>query len=277
MNKQFAYPKGPIPWQAAPHDFTGDYNLNIYTTETTQRFALGTRYETWDGRVFRYARAGSNRTTGYAMSFNSTKFAGSGASTSDAVIASATVVGGNTVDYTVTAAQGYDADGSLAKDVLCGGFIVVLGETPAHQFRQIVANTAVVSGGGTTTITVESPWAYAEAAATTCCIWGNPYYDVREIAEDYISAAGVPVVNVTTGQFFWMQTWGPCRTSGHSATAGIVAGERQVWFGPNGNFRSGDTDAMKGTSRQLAGFYIERTSASAGAGYNPLVMLQISP
>ena len=49
-------PYNPIPWHGAPRDLTGDNQLGPYTRELTQRYVCGTRFATWDAKVFRYAR-----------------------------------------------------------------------------------------------------------------------------------------------------------------------------------------------------------------------------
>ena len=51
----FTLPNGPLKWISSPLDKTGDYNLGIYTDDTTQRFVYGTRFITWDGRVINIA------------------------------------------------------------------------------------------------------------------------------------------------------------------------------------------------------------------------------
>ncbi|KKL18965.1 hypothetical protein LCGC14_2470230, partial [marine sediment metagenome] len=63
---KFKFPFNPINWPALPHDFTGDNNLGIYTSETTQRYVYGTRYITWDGRVYKYM----GLTTGGCVSYH---------------------------------------------------------------------------------------------------------------------------------------------------------------------------------------------------------------
>ena len=56
-NSHLSLPFNPIEWPAKPHDYTGDNLLGLYTAETTQRYRIGTRDMTWDGRVFKYCKA----------------------------------------------------------------------------------------------------------------------------------------------------------------------------------------------------------------------------
>jgi len=259
----------------------------LYEVSTTRNpeYHVGDRVVLPDGRVFRYAKVGQNRTSGYAFSFYSHKFAGSGDSTSSDVTSGAIAVGDMSFKYTVESDQGYDYNGSVAKDELRGGYVVILGSTPAHQFRGIVGNTASAAGGEEITIYVDAAFNVAADTAQTLCIWYNPYNDVRQLSEDDLSIAGVGAANATTeGEYVWLQTWGPCRVSGISSTDFGGDFERLVLFRGNGCVVPATNASTTDSGRQIAGFLIERTCATIEAlgadqhgGYNPFFMLQISP
>lgn len=71
MSNKFTLPFNPIEWPAAPHDFSGDLNLGIYAKETVQRYVYGTRYITWDGRVYKYMGVTTSGVTSYHACSNS--------------------------------------------------------------------------------------------------------------------------------------------------------------------------------------------------------------
>lgn len=251
----------------------------LYTQSAIQRYALGTRLMTPDGRVFRYAKCSATRTTGFCMMFNGGIFATVGVD-GGAVLPIAIVAGDKTVTVTIAATDGSNqgeyeaADGAVAKNELFGGYLVVYGASNDRENRMIIANTAKDAGAGTILITVEEPFTEAHAATIKVEILANPWATLAMVAEDYISVAGFPACgNVTVNYYFWCQTWGPIRISGQNYNLGEVAGERNLWFGPDGSIRS---SAIQGASncRQHAGFLLPRTSASIG---NTFMMLQISP
>jgi len=258
----------------------------LYKQSTTQYYAIGTRLVTPDGRVFRYAKCTASRTTAMAMFFNGGLFATVGAD-GGAVLPIAIAACDTTVTATIAATDGSNqgsyeaADGAVAKDELFGGYLYLYGtnggagsDTYQRENRMIIGNTAKVAGAGTILIEVDEPFVYAHAKTIKIEIWGNPWATLAMIAEDYTSCAGFPAPGtVNSGYYFWCQTWGPIRISGHNYNLGETAGERNLWFGPDGSIRS---SAIQGASncRQHAGFLLPRTSASRG---NTFMMLQICP
>lgn len=70
MSKQFTLPFNPFNWPASPIDHAQAIPdtpyMGIYTVETTQRYVYGTRYITWDGRVYKYMGV----TTGGGVSYH---------------------------------------------------------------------------------------------------------------------------------------------------------------------------------------------------------------
>lgn len=259
----------------------------LYEQKATQIYALGTRIETADGRVFRYAKCSASRTTAMAMMFNAGVFATVSAD-GGAVLPTGIVAGDKTCVVTIAATDGSNqgsyeaADGAVAKDELYGGYLYVYGtqggggsDTYERENRMIIGNTAKAAGSGTITIEVEEPFVYAHTVSSIKIeIWPNIWATLAMIAEDYVSVAGFPAPGtVNNGYYFWCQTWGPLRLSGQNYNLGETAGERNLWFGPDGSIRS---TAIQGASncRQLAGFLLPRTSASRG---NTFMMLQICP
>lgn len=197
-----------------------------------------------------------------------------------AVLPVAIVAGDEHCHITIASTDGSNqgsyetADGAVAVDELFGGYLVIFGASNDRENRMILGNSAVAAGGGTIQVDVEEPFTEAHAVSTIKVeVLGNPYANLAMVAEDYLSVAGFPACgNVTNDYYFWCQTWGPIRISGQNYDLGEVAGERNLWFGPDGSIRS---SAIQGASncRQHAGFLLPRTSASRGITF---MMLQIS-
>lgn len=265
----------------------GSASQGLYTQSATQYYTLGTRLVTPDGRVFRYAKCSNSRTTGMAMFFNGGTFATYGAD-GGAVLPIGIAAGDTSCTVTIASTDGSNqgsyetADGEVTADELEGGYLYLYGtnggagsDTYQRENRYIVGNTAVAANGGTIVIDVDEPFTFAHTVSSIKIeIWPNPWATLAMVAEDYLSCAGFPACGtVTSGYYFWCQTWGPLRISGQNYNLGETAGERNLWFGPDGSIRSA---AIVGAAncRQLAGFLLPRTSASRGSTF---MMLQICP
>jgi hypothetical protein len=268
------YPRMPLSWPEEAKDFTSTaYNLGPYAVETTQRHTFGRRAITWDGRVFKYAHSVATVYPGYGA-FNLLN--ATVARLINSVTPAAISIGDRTMTMTVAATEGYAGDGIVAQDELRGGYIVLgHGAAATTENRCILANTAVASGGGTTTLTLDAPFAVAHAAGVACECPGNPYHYVGGTSTSYSSVMGVPVVELDATYNGWIQTWGPCWCvpGGGDANPGDTASDRTLFFVGDGSVNGGTALTVE-TGYQLAGFMID-TTASGTAGM-PLVMLQIS-
>ena len=270
---KFPYPNTPITLDGGPQDLTGDNQLGYYTAETTQRYMHGTRGLTWDGRVYKYCRAIAKLAAGYGA-FNLSL-----ADVSDlinSVTPAAITAGDRKATITIAATEGYASDGVVAENELSGAFIVLgHGSQYTTETRMVVTNTAVASGGGTTLIEVDSPFALDHDAGVACEVPFNPYRYLGA-ASEVASVMCVPNIVVSgTGYHFWGQTWGPCWCvpGGGDVTIGDSVNDRTAFFVGDGSVNGGTALTVE-TGYQLAGFIIDTTEV--GTGCMPLVMLQIS-
>lgn len=238
----------------------------IYTASSTQAYDLGTRLQV-DNRVFRYAKAGtSGVNAGWGAFFEITQ----------TMAYEAIHVAATAGDTTVTIVQP-----SIGENDWAGGYII-LGHNSAatEQNRRIVSNTA--SDGATThvVVTLDGPLHVSLSTSEGVEIIPDIYSNLQtKGSQEYCGVAGVPAVTTTTGNYFWVQTWGPCWiTPGGSGTPGSTACERTVYFQGDGAI-VGDVGFADPTTeperRQVAGFIIQKDST--GAGGPPFVMLQVSP
>jgi hypothetical protein len=238
--------------------------INVYTVGATALYPIGTRYvDETDGRVFRYAKAG---TAGWK--------AGIGAFFMGSVVIGENLHANAAIgDTTVVIEQA-----SIAADAWAGGYIAMGYGTANHQTRRIVSNTAS-DGSNHVTVTLDGPLTYTQTTSEYCEIIVNPYADLQQTTNEYAGVAGVPTAVATTGQYGWVQTWGPCWIRpGGAGTPGSTQFERTVYFVGDGSI-NGDVGFVDPTvepeRRQVAGFIIQKDSV--GSGGPPFVMLQISP
>jgi len=265
----------------------GSYQ-GTYVQASAQNYLLGTRRITRDGRVFYYAKCSASRTSGMAMMFNGGRFATVGTD-GGAVLPVAIVAGDNHCHVSIAATDGSNqgsyesADGAVAADELYGGYLYLYGtnggsgsDTYQRENRMITGNTAQAAGAGTITVNVEEPFTYAHAVSSIKVeIWPNPWATLAMVAETYLSIAGFPAPGtVTSGYYFWCQTWGPCRISGQDYNLGENANQRNLWFGPDGSIRNATVITASNYGFQHAGFLLSRTGASYG---DTFIFLQITP
>ena len=199
MSKKFKFSTGPIGPGALPLDFTGvAYDLNIYATETTQRFVLGTRAEFWDGRKYVYSKSAAACISGQGCEHTKIGYT---AITNFAVAVSV----GNT-SVTVPAAT----HAALTEDYLAGGYICIFdGSTNNTQFRGIVGNDAAAANA-LFVVYLDAPLTEAVVAATSKCeTYESPYIGLQTGTSASLPKAGVPAAKVSAANvYFWCQIEG---------------------------------------------------------------------
>jgi len=253
MSKHFTKPFNPIEWPAAPHDFTGDNNLGIYTAESTQRYMYGTRYITWDGRVYKYYNAGAACYSYHGAGNNEVACAG---------WHTAPVVN-SAGEREVTATLA-----SRSIDDLAGAQLTIHDQSGTDQVitMNIVGNEATVST--TTKIYLEFPLPFTIAADDDFEVYENPYRELRETTDSYMNWCGKPCVNTTTGQKGWLQTWGPCIISGGEDCGSPPADRRTLMWGSNASLWENATKPYA----QIASYLFTGSSVA----YGPQIYLMCS-
>jgi hypothetical protein len=227
-------------------------------------YNLGDRVVLPDGRVFRYAKAGGDINCDYGCKFYE-----------DEVETYRTVYTSGAVgDKSVT------VDGSshaaLTKDELRGGYVIIYhtGGGGYTQFRGIVGNDAAAANADFTIYLDAALDVAITAASTGIEVFYNPWADVRSgnsVGNAY-SVAGRPARNASSGQYFWVQTWGPIWIApSESFSTGY---NRGAYFDSDGSIHPavavGSLDSSDST--QYAGFLMNE-----GYTTGPLLMLQVCP
>ncbi len=258
MSKLFQFPSNPIPWDALPEDFTGDNNLGIYTSESTQRYVYGTRYITWDGRVYKYM----GLTTGGCVSYHGV------AGTLSAVTGFTTAIAGSIGDreYVIT-------DTGIAEDQLAGAMIELYKATIDNSTSiHIVGNDA--TSGSTTRLFLEFPLSAAMTSSDSVEVFENQYRLVSEATNTFGAWLGIPTVTAATGNNVWAQTWGPALVTPINTTVDdAAANERMLHWGPNAGIAESDGSGITSGNNQIAGFI---WNAGTGGIAGPQIYLMCS-
>jgi hypothetical protein len=263
----------------------------LYQASTVKqsRYNIGDRVVTPDGRVFRYSLAAGtcNPEVG---AYNPIHTITNAVAPAQSVIngpvlnqfgSSTTVtagsVGANVVTMTVAATDGAASDGVVAADELRGGYIVIGNGVGQHpQMRGIIGNSAVAANGGSCDVYLDAALITAVTVGTTNIeTMLNPYANLKgdNAGTGYVSFLGIPAVQATVGQYFWLQTWGPVWITSDGDT-GDDNLDRNIYFEVNGSLKSA-TNATDKTLQQKAGVTMDASAANLTSG--PFVMLQISP
>lgn len=259
MSKKFQFNSGPLFGGGEPRDFalaTNEFGPNA-AGDTNQLFVYGTRYITWDGRVFKYM----GLTTGGCVSYHGVQ---STLAAVTAFVASVAASVGAT-DMLIT-------DTGITEDQLAGAFIELYKATIDNSTqRQIIGNDATV--GATTRIYLEFPLSAEMTTSDNVEVFENPYRLVSEATAQFNAWMGVPTRTASSGENVWAQTWGPCIVSpGNQSLDDPAANERSVYWWNNGTIA--EAASAQATSESQHAGYILNQGGSGIAG--PMIFLMCS-
>jgi hypothetical protein len=264
-------------YDAGPYDF-------LYVASTTKHpvYNVGDAVVTPDGRKFRYGYAGGTCATEWACCNEKLSNANAvapaqatAAQVNDGTGLAAGVVGSRCVSVTIASPFGYLGTGALSADELKGGYIVIGNGTSQHpQMRMITGNPALAAAG-ICRIYLDAPLTTAVTVGTTNIeLIQNPYYGLIGDGGggNQVTWMGIPAVGATVGQYFWVQTKGPCwvTSDGHTCDSD---GDRTVVFVGNGSVVSSN-DITVENGFQIAGKAID---ASSNASNAPFINLELEP
>jgi len=264
-------PVTPLGPEASAMDFSGSTELGIYSLETTQRHAFGRRIITWDGRVFKYARATATLNTDLLAQQTYIQDG------SYVTVAASTVIGATEIILDSGATDGIAVGGVIAENALAGGYLILFPHSENSMNRMIVGNTAVAAGGGEMTLYLDAPLNIATTVDVTHgeCM-ASPYAYVKASTTGDVNKGflGLPMAPAIVDQFCFLQTWGPCWIAPQT-DVGSSASNQQVIARYDGSIQAhDDTDTTYSQMQQHVGFVLSH--GSAGAQGAPFIMLQIS-
>jgi hypothetical protein len=191
------------------------------------------------------------------------------------VLGAAAAAGDKTVILATTATSGAAGTGLTAVDEYKGGTIVLFkAGVDKPQIRGIAGNTArAATGVVNVTFTLDSPLSLALAVTDVGEAMASPWAYLVQDTQIAHPVMGVATVIGTTGQFIWVQTWGPTFVS-PQANVGVGGAGIGCYWRHDGSI---DVYASIGTyvSTQYAGFVLaENIAHTQGA---PFFMLQVMP
>jgi hypothetical protein len=268
MGANFTLPRGPLSWIAGPIDFTGDDNLGIYTTSTVQRYIYGTRYITWDGRVYKYCNA-----VAAVYSYWGAQ-AYEDAALSWTVLPAGGVVAAGSRHCVVTL-------GSRTTNDLAGGYFMLYdASVSTTAYNQSTYLYGIVGNNDTATVTtlyLDGAIPVLTTTSDASEVFENPYREVKAGASTsagYAPVVCIPARSSSAGYKFWGQTWGPAYVSPtNTSIDDPTSVQGRVSF--SGAGASGGLVVGLAAS-QTAGFILNPDVTGGGGIAGPLIMLQIS-
>lgn len=178
---------------------------SVFDSASVQLADLGSRKVVGD-RVFRYAKAKTDLTAGMTCEYG-------GETLVSIALGSAITQPAGMRSFVVTAATAISANTYAEGYLTC-----VAGATDSNlgMLYKIKSN-ALGSSAGTCKLTLYDAMKFAVKLTSTYRFAQNPYIVASASANGAVM--GVAPITVTSGEYFWLQTWGPCAVNG-SAAAG---------------------------------------------------------
>ena len=179
---------------------------SIYQRSSVQMTELGSRKVVGD-RVFRYAKAGGTLVAGEIVEGQHEVLT--------AITASATVVEGAKV-------IGLYGASAISSGTYADGYLLSQSGTAGNTgYTYKIKTNSAVSSAGYGNFTLYDPISHTVDTADEITIIQNPYIKCLQCTTgDGHFVVGVAPIEATTGDYFWLQTWGPCGMKSAAAAKG---------------------------------------------------------
>lgn len=225
---------------------------SIYKSSSVQLAELGERKVVGD-RVFRYARANGTIGAGdVCQGFVDNRIN---------VTAGASDPAGGFI-FTWYAAT------TQAANLWAEGYLISQSGTAANLGYTYRVKSHAAASGTNVALTLYDPLVKVPNTADKWSIFSNAYAKVTECTAGTAPPVGVCPIAVTTNDYFWLQTWGPC---GVKTIAGTDAGNVQA--GATGQVNAPILATTAGAERAYIGYALHTFTASEYG----LVFLTIAP
>jgi hypothetical protein len=224
-------------------------SIDIHATEPTAQHLIGSKFESQDKRVFRYAKVGaSNISRGKLQLAPAPK-----TNHHNVAWASGGALGATTVTVTL------GATAAVANEYAEG--LLVVNDATGEGTSYRIASHPAADASATLQLTLSDPIKnVALVSGSEVSLVHNAYNGVVEGTTVTRRAAGVPLVNATAGTFVWLQTGGVCpvlcdttTTLGAKQKAGAVAGsvtDMTDILGASAEVEVGTADVMAGVDTE---------------------------
>jgi hypothetical protein len=192
---------------------------SIYKSSSIQLAELGSRKVVGD-RVFRYAKAKDTIAAGLIASQTN----------HDAKWLKTTIGTDWVVGARIVALY---ASTNIAANQFNEGYLWVAQGTDANEgYMYRVKSHSTTSATGDYEVTLYDAIVQTADVSDKCSILPNQYYDCIRNTDETTPPIGVAPIAVTTGDYFWLQTWGP--TAVQVGSAGVPATGEEVTVGSAG-------------------------------------------
>ncbi len=175
------------------------WKQGVYQESSTRKHVIGEKRH-WNGKIFRYTKAGGAALTRAYL--NQAVAVIAGLVNEAGIRAAGYAVGTRQMTLTVTAGA------TLSVDDLVGSDFIVNDNAGEGQCIPIVSNTALASGGTSLTITLGDRVRTALTSASEFTIQLSPWLLVAMANSTDLMPTGVPMIAVTADYYFWNQTRG---------------------------------------------------------------------
>lgn len=233
---------------------------SIYEESTVQKAALGTRLEVGD-RVYRYAKAGTGQ-LGVKAGRIACTVAAAGTHGGTFVSFAVATTGANILYATIGATVG-------AINTYSEGFVVFGGGTRASEVYKIKNQSLGDASTGLTNValTLYDPIVGTVTATSLGALKLNSFICADKTAAGASEAVGVSMIDVTEGNYFWLQTKGP---AGVIAAATPGAGVK-LTLGTTGTVIA----AVEGTTGDALANVVAKNGSEAGvaAKATPVILM----
>jgi len=196
-------------------DLQGVPTQGILDMSAVQNYPLGTRFAKYDGRVFRYAKAGGTLVAGNLI--QSATLGGATTTVQHDLTPAAAAAG----TYAVTAAiKTTEQPADTFKD----GWMAVTDGDAANAMGDLYLIKSHPLSATNIILTLHEPLKRAITTDSRISLLGNIYKDVIQAPKTTASglAVGVCPTVVTDDYYFWLQTWGIANVLAKTA---LVAGQ----------------------------------------------------
>lgn len=238
--------------------------FGVYSTGTVKKHEIGTRHRIGD-KVYKYGHTVA-AVKACVGAFNTGIYRGI---TGGNVTARA--IGDMWLDILLDANTG-GATWFGTKNNMVGG----LWSQPDNTSPQSRIITGHGKGADAATIKVylDGPITRTMIATSFMEIAQNPYNQLTQAGNSYMSVMGVPTTVIASGSYGWFQTWGPTWMRPNITPFADNVNQRDAYFHNDGSVQNGGNLTVE-TGFQKAGFVMDATT---GALDNPpFIFLQISP
>lgn len=235
----------------------------LFETDSEQQYALGTPYVLPDGRMFRYGKAGgadlnkAMMTQGVAAKSDYTTMS----------LIATTVSSGKTLTLSATTTIA-----TLSKDEFAGGQLLVENGNGKGQLFKIASHDAwtPTTTGDTLKVKLETSIHTKISSGDTISLYQARYNGVVITPKAAVSAplTGVPLVDITSGEYGWFQVRGPCPllvNTGESLATGDTVGEPYSTSdsGACGAFHVDQSAATPDVSNKVYGWVMSPAATAA--------------